>query len=85
MNYAPVEDARKSFATQINQFQTPGASEMNIAAPDTKQALLYNCRRQGKSIKEGLPGVEELGNGLVKVPFGLFPKYIRFIAYLDKW
>jgi len=52
---------------------------------DTKQALLYNCSRQGRSVKEGLPGVEELGNGLVKVPFALFPKYIRFIAYLDKW
>jgi hypothetical protein len=47
---------------------------------ETHQVLLYSCKKAQDGNKENLPGIENVGNGLIKVPVLLFPKYVRYIS-----
>jgi hypothetical protein len=52
---------------------------------ETDQVLLYSCRAADPEIHESVPGVESVGNGLVKMPIDAFSRYVRFITFPDTW
>jgi hypothetical protein len=67
---------------ELNSNQRLGSACYAVIASneETHQVLLYSCKKARDGNKENLPEIENVGNGLIKVPVSIFPKYVRYIS-----